>query len=302
MARKAWTQQTVEEHNATMPATGQGRGAGRARAAARPTAKHQAAAQELALADVRSSSLNTRRKLAQIDELAASLAAHGLLQPIVVCQVGGEFEVVAGHRRLAAARSLGWQSIPAIVRSSNDDAYLLTLVENLQRMDLTPREEADALAVLVRQRGWSTRQVAAAIQRSQALVSKRLRVFEDPMLAPAVLANELSISAAEELLSVPERQRYEILARAIAERWDRAQVRRASQARPTADPRPPKGLPRRLRELRHDLRDVRLEDLSEADRRELRLLFADLAVLARAKPGAMRVFPPLPSISKTKRR
>src|SRR5215472_4687953 len=103
---------------------------------------------------------NPRRRLHGIDELAASLASHGLLQPVLVRKSDEHFELVAGHRRLAAAIQLGWQAIPAIMRSVNEDeAYLLTIVENLQREDLSAREESEALAVLIQERSWSTHQV-----------------------------------------------------------------------------------------------------------------------------------------------
>jgi hypothetical protein len=126
-------------------------------------------------------------------------------------------------------------------------------------------------------------------------VSKRLRVFEDPVLAPAVLHDELSVSAAEELLSVSPQDRRELLARAVAERWDRAQVRNSIRRRRTARrSRPWAQVVRRVRELRRELRGLPLEELRDNDRRELRLLFQDLSMLARARPGAARVFPPLP--------
>jgi ParB family transcriptional regulator, chromosome partitioning protein len=253
----------------------------------------------LPLAAVRVSRRNPRRKLSGITELAASLQTHGLLQPVIVRTIGDHYELVAGHRRLEAARQLGWAAIPAIIRTDAEEtAYVLTVIENLQRENLSPREEAEALEVLVRERGWSTRQVAAGIHRSQAFVSKRLRVFEDPILAPAVLANRLSVSAAEELLSAGEGRRYVILQEAIDRGWDRAQVRHAvlQQVGVGANhSRRTRAFARRARELRIDLRDVRADDLTKADVRELRLLFTELAMLARAKPGAQRVFPPLPT-------
>jgi ParB family chromosome partitioning protein len=254
----------------------------------------------LPLEVITASQRNPRHSLGQLEELAASLDAHGMLQPVIVRPVDDHFELVAGHRRFRAAQQLGWRQIPALVRSESEgDAYLLTLVENLQREDLSPREEAEALEVLVRERGWTTRQVASAIRRSQAFVSKRLRVFDDPILAPAVLQDQITVSAAEELLTANERDRYDLLARAIAERWDRGQVRRAIRGRSTRRASSPRrGLVRRTRELRMDLRNVRPEDLSEADRRELRLLFQELSMLARARPGAARVFPPLPAARK----
>lgn len=260
------------------------------------------------LAAVVDSRRNPRQRLQGIEDLAASLLTFGLLQPIVVRRKGRKFELVAGHRRLEAARSLGWESIDAVIRrASEDEAYLLTLVENLQRADLSPREEADALAVLIRERGWSTREVAGAIHRSQALVSKRLRVFEDQMLGPAVLAGQITISAAEELLSVAQEQRYDLLAQAIEGGWDFPTLRAAIRQRFDSNHNPRGrrlGLSRRVMALRQELRDVQLEDLSDRDRAALRHLFNELAMLARAKPTATRerVFPPLPAARERRKR
>ena len=121
---------------------------------------------EVPVADIAPSPRNPRHKLEGLDELAESIHAHGLLQPIVVRTLADGYELVAGHRRLAAVQALGWARVPAVVREPNeDDAYILTLVENLQREDLSPKEEAEALEVLVRERGWSTRQVGQAIKR-----------------------------------------------------------------------------------------------------------------------------------------
>jgi ParB family chromosome partitioning protein len=250
---------------------------------------------------ITASQRNPRRRLHGIDELAASLASHGLLQPVLVRRSDDHFELVAGHRRLAAAVQLGWEGIPGIVQSVGEDqAYLLTIVENLQREDLSAREESDALAILVKERKWSTHQVAAAIQRSQAYVSKRLRVFEDQMLGPAVVAGDLTVSAAEELLTVPDRYRYEVAARAIEAEWDVARIRDYVRKRQFASNRSRKGrqpgLERRLHALRFELRDLTADALTEPDRRELRLLFNELAMLARAKPGAPRILPELPTV------
>jgi ParB family chromosome partitioning protein len=254
--------------------------------------------QHVPLASIDVSGRNPRRKLSDIDQLAESIQAHGLLQPPVVRPTQrGRFELIAGHRRLEALRRLGFVSVPVVVRPADvDSAYLLTLVENLQRADLQPREEAAALETLVRERGWTTRQIAAAIQRSQAYVSKRLRVFEDPLLAPAVLANQLSVSAAEELLTLGPTMRYELLSRAVEEHWDRQHVRTVAREGFAANhTRRQPALRRRVRQLRMDLRDVTPDQLSEADRRELRLLFSEMALLARAPDGPRKkVFPPMP--------
>jgi len=240
---------------------------------------------------------NPRRKLQRLDELAASIAAYGLMQPIVVRPtLRGRYEVIAGHRRLAAVRSLGWTTISATVRESKDEeAFLLTLIENLQRDDLSPREESSALEALVRERGWSTRQVAHAVKRSPAYVSKRLRVFEDEILAPLVLDGKLAVSTAEELLALSAERKRSLAEAAIAEGWDRARLRAAAGARQRARPTT---IGTRVRQLRKALRDIgELSRLSESDRAQLRMLYTELTILARA-PAQRRsvVIPAVPTV------
>src|SRR5215831_6426394 len=164
---------------------------------------------------------NPRQRLRGVEELAESLRTYGLLQAVLVRPVSNGYGLIAGHRRLAAARMLGWSEIPAVVRGvrTDDDAFLLTLTENLQRDDLTPREQSRALEILVRERGWSTRQIASAVKRSPAFVSKRLRVFEDDVLAPLVLRGSLAVSVAEEVLPLPAADRSRLARQAAAEGW-----------------------------------------------------------------------------------
>src|SRR5262249_15039981 len=123
-----------------------------------------------------------RRLLGDIAALAESMHDYGLQQPISVRAVGERFALTSGMRRLAAANMLHWTTISAFVRSVNaDDAYLLDLIENLQREDLSPEEEADAFGELIRTRGWTVQQVADSVKRSVGYVSKRVRVFDDPL-------------------------------------------------------------------------------------------------------------------------
>src|SRR5207249_10055358 len=131
---------------------------------------------------------------------------------------GDQYELIAGHRRFAAVQRLGRTKIAAVLRIADDDqAYLLMLAENLAREDLTPAEEAVGLAVLVRQHGWTLRQVAGAIHKSPAYVSQRLRVFEHQDLRAPVLEQRLSVSSAEELLRVPSSLRRELIDQAVRE-------------------------------------------------------------------------------------
>jgi ParB family transcriptional regulator, chromosome partitioning protein len=186
----------------------------------------------LPISAIQPSARNPRQRVERVDELADSLREHGLLQPVVVRRNRAGYELIAGHRRLQAAKVLGWTSIAAAVRDETDEqAYILTLVENLQREDLQPKEEAAALEVLVRERGWSTRQVGEAIKRSPMYVSRRLRVFEDQDLAPLVLKSGLAVSTAEELLRASDRVvRQQLASEAAASNWTPAEARRAVSA------------------------------------------------------------------------
>lgn len=201
---------------------------------------------------------NARRKLRDIEELAASLRDHGLLQPLVVRRDEGEsgqYILVAGHRRMAAIKFLqsngwatDWRSVPVLIRDEPmDQATVLSLVENLQREDLTPTEESDALGRLVRERGWSTRKIASVIHRSQAYVSRRLRVYEDPALRRLVLTDRLAVSVAEELLAADAAVRADLARRAVREQWDQKRARAEARGY-TAAFHP---------ELRKHVRDIR---------------------------------------------
>jgi ParB/RepB/Spo0J family partition protein len=258
-----------------------------------------------------------RRFLGDVAALAESLQDYGLQQPISVRVEGDRFRLTSGMRRLTAARMLDWPSITAFVRTlSADDAYLVDLVENMQRQDLSAEEEADALGELVRTRGWTLQQVADALKRSVAYVSKRVRVFEDALLREAVTHQYLPISTAEELLAADAEQRPKLIERALAERWDQGQARDAvrpvelelplagqlsnarsdrgvaSQAR-TARPR---GFTRAVREFHRLIMAIRADELTTADRSALRSLFRDLVMLGRAPTVATPpVFPELPA-------
>lgn len=269
-----------------------------------------------------------RRFLGDIAALADSMQEYGLQQPISVRDAKGRFHLTSGLRRFHAAKLLGWATIPAFVRNVGaDQAYLVDLVENLQREDLSPEEEADALGELIRARGWTLEQVAAGIKRSVGYVSKRVRVFEDPALRQAVTQRSLPVSTAEELLAFKPEQRPLAVERALAERWDqtlaREAVTRADAAEPDASLKSgavqstngvrhsgaspsiradlggqrPRGFTNAVREFHQLILAVRIEDLSQADRSALRSLFRDLVMLARATADKRQpAFPALPSV------
>jgi ParB family chromosome partitioning protein len=174
--------------------------------------------------------VRVRQDLGAVSELAYSIGSIGLLHPIQVYRVRDRYRLVAGERRLTAARLLGWPSIDAFVRDRRDDDLLLELVENTQRKWLTDAEEADALIRLVREKHYELKEVAAQAGRSEAYVSKRIRLFEDPLLRQAIDAKQISVSAAEELLALQPDTRAQLLAEAIAGGWEGMRVREAVRA------------------------------------------------------------------------
>jgi ParB-like chromosome segregation protein Spo0J len=251
----------------------------------------------------------------------------GLQQPISVRANGDRFILTSGMRRVAAARMLRWETIPGFVRNvSADQAYVLDLIENLQRQDLSAEEEADALGELIRARGWTLQQVADTIKRSVGYVSKRNRLFEDALLRDAVAHRGMPVSTAEELLAAEPEQRGRLVEQALAERWDQirardalriAEPRRLDTAAPQAPDEVthahrstanqdevgsarssvrPRGFTRAIREFHRMIGELEADDLTPSDRAALRSLFRDLLFLARASAApATRFFPLLPN-------
>jgi ParB family chromosome partitioning protein len=118
--------------------------------------------------------------------LTASIAEHGILQPILVTETIDGYQLVAGERRLRAAQAAGLERIPAVVRQLADQEQLeLALVENLQREDLDPLETADAYRQLIEEFGFSQDDVALRVGRARSTVANTLRLLE---LAPGVQA------------------------------------------------------------------------------------------------------------------
>jgi ParB family chromosome partitioning protein len=231
---------------------------------------------QVAVDQVRASPNNPRQRIDGIDDLADSLRDYGLLQPVVVRHVDGGYELIAGHRRLEAARSLGWTDIAAVVRVESDSqAYLLTLTENLQRQNLRPREEAAALERLASENGWTTRQIGHAIKRSHMHVSRRMRVFDDAVLAPLVQKEKLRVSTAEELLRVPDAdERKALAARAVKEGWERSDMRRvlaerADESELERDPNWNAALRGRVASMVRELESLSPDDIAPSDRRSL---------------------------------
>jgi ParB family chromosome partitioning protein len=142
-----------------------------------------------------------------LQDLAASIRAQGVVQPVVLRTVGeGEFELIAGERRWRAAQIAGLDEIPAIVRDVPDQAALaIALIENIQREDLSPLEEANALQRLAEEFGLTHQEVAEAVGRSRVTVTNLLRLLELPAEVKRMLQErQIEMGHARALLGLKE--------------------------------------------------------------------------------------------------
>jgi ParB family transcriptional regulator, chromosome partitioning protein len=207
---------------------------------------------QLPLGSIKPNSRQPRRRFDAegISELADSVRAQGLVQPIVVRPLAeGRWELIAGERRLRAAKAAGLATIPALVRESDDrDSLLLALVENVAREDLSPIEEARAYSVLMDEFSLSLGEVAERVGRSKPTVSNRIRLLELPEDVIGLLERGLiSEGHARAILAVPGHDERRALARQVvrkgltvraterAARWAgaRTKPRRARRVSPT---------------------------------------------------------------------
>src|SRR6266849_2507457 len=141
---------------------------------------------------------------AKLDELAQSIRASGIIQPLLLRRRGGMFELVAGERRWRAAQIAGLHSVPVIVRDVPDDKLLeLALIENIQRADLNPVEEANAYKKLIESLGLTQEDVAQRVGRDRSFVTNYLRILKLPSEIRLLLEREkLSFGHARALLTI----------------------------------------------------------------------------------------------------
>lgn len=138
--------------------------------------------------------------------LIASIREHGLLQPILIRPLAHGFEIVAGHRRFNACRSLRWRFIPCKIRDLTDkEAYEIQLTENMQRKSMDPIEEAEAFRRYVIDFGWGgVTELAAKIGKSEEYVSHRIQLLKLPdEVKQHLIKNRLNVSSALELTTMP---------------------------------------------------------------------------------------------------
>ena len=140
----------------------------------------------------------------KLDELAQSIRASGIIQPLLLRRRGGMFELVAGERRWRAAQIAGLRNVPAIVRDIPDEKLLeLALIENIQRADLNPVEEANAYKKLIESLGLTQEEVAQRVGRDRSFVTNYLRILKLPSEIRLLLEREkLSFGHARALLTL----------------------------------------------------------------------------------------------------
>ena len=141
---------------------------------------------------------------ARLEELAASIREHGIIEPILVRQEGGSYRILAGERRWRAAQRAGLQEIPAVLREASDrEAFELALVENLQRQDLNAIEEAEAYEILVTDHSLTQEEIAKRVGKERSSVANALRLLKLPeTVRDAVRDGQLDMGHARALLGL----------------------------------------------------------------------------------------------------
>src|SRR5881392_911983 len=160
------------------------------------------------LANIVPSALQPRKDFGAeaLQELIDSIRQHGIIQPLIIRQMGARFELIAGERRWRAAQEAGLTQVPAIVRSASDVEVLeLSLIENLQRADLNPVEEAQGYARLANEFGMRQENIALKVGRSRAAVANAIRLLDlHPQVQIWLAQNLLSVGHAKVLLGIKE--------------------------------------------------------------------------------------------------
>jgi ParB family chromosome partitioning protein len=194
-----------------------------------------AATVEVPIAALKANPSQPRRTFrdASLAELADSIRRRGVLQPVLVEEVGGGYQIVAGERRVRAAKLAGLDRVPVVVRSFGPDERLeIALIENLQREDLTAIEEAKAYRQLMEAAGLTQEQVAAKVGKDRTTVTNSLRLLKlPPKVQDAVERGELSGGHARALLAVTSPADQELLfARILEQGLSVREVEQAAQA------------------------------------------------------------------------
>lgn len=174
----------------------------------------------------------TRMDAAALAELSESIRAQGLLQPVLVRPIAaGGYELIAGERRWRAAQLAGLTEIPVLVRAIPDEATLaVALIENIQREDLNPLEEAQGLERLIREFGMTHESAASAVGRSRSAVSNLLRLLNlNESVRTLLMEGRLEMGHARALLALPAGHQPAVAAAVVANGWSVRETERRVQ-------------------------------------------------------------------------
>ena len=205
----------------TKSGLGKGLGALISAAPSRPSPELESGekVQQISLASIVPSPLQPRREFQReaLEELVDSIRQRGIIQPLIVRPVNGRFELIAGERRWRAAKEVGLADAPAIVRQATDFEVLeLSLIENLQRADLNPIEEAQAYARLAGDFGMRQEDIAQKVGKSRASVANAMRLLDlDSQVQTWVVQDLLSVGHAKVLLGLKVHEEQRLLAEKI---------------------------------------------------------------------------------------
>jgi len=144
----------------------------------------------------------------KIDELAKSIEAHGILQPIMVRKTGEGYEIVAGERRWRAARKAGLKKVPSILRNLTEEQNMLvSIIENMQREDLNPMEEAEALSQMIITYGLTQEQISKSVGKSRPYITNALRLLKLPVeIQELVTLGKLSMGHARAVIGIEDKK------------------------------------------------------------------------------------------------
>ncbi|MFN7324660.1 MAG: ParB/RepB/Spo0J family partition protein [Sphingomonadales bacterium] len=187
----------------------------------------------IAIADIHPNPAQPRRHFSEesLQELAASLKRHGLIQPILVRPHGAGYQIVAGERRWRAAQRAQLHNVKAIVRELSDEETLeIALIENIQRQDLNPIEEAEAYRKLCQDFGHSQSELAAIVEKSRSHVANMMRLLDLPVLVrELVVEGKISMGHARALLGSDDSARLAaiVLKQGLSVRQTEALVRKS---------------------------------------------------------------------------
>ncbi|AYO32125.1 ParB/RepB/Spo0J family partition protein [Biomaibacter acetigenes] len=183
--------------------------------------KEQENVQDIKISEIRANKNQPRKKFDEekIRELSDSIKEHGVLQPIIVRKKDGGYELVAGERRWRAAQKAGIEKIPAIIKDLSDaDVMEIALIENLQREDLNPLEEAEAYKKLIDEFGMTQEELSKRVGKSRSQIANTVRLLNlDEEIKKLISEEKLTAGHARALLAIEDKKERLKIAKKISE-------------------------------------------------------------------------------------